>query len=504
MKEKTSQKISIVESEQQFRSMFENNNSIMLLLNPMNGDIKLANPAACDFYGWTFDEMAKKKIYEINILSKEKIDIEMKRALTEKRSKFQFKHKLKSGEIRDVVVNSSLAKVQGQKLLYSIIRDITEQHKTEVDLVASEERLNRSQKMAKVGSWEIKIGEETIWASEEAYNIFEVNNQKVITVEEIENFVYEDDKNRVHEALINLIEKEEEYNLEYRIFIKKSKKIKYVHSKAECNYDKDGNPTVVLGVIRDITARIKLEKEKEETQAIIRNQQKIESIGLLASGVAHEINNPINGIMNYSQLIVDSTFDNSEIKGYADEIILETHRVSSIVRSLLQFSRQDTKYHSKARIEDIIENTLLLIRMLIKKDQIILEVNINKNLPSIDCRSQQIQQVLMNLMTNSRDALNQKYKGFNENKKLIISCEKFIKNNQDWIRTTVEDYGTGITRETQNKMYEPFFTTKTKFKGTGLGLSISYGIVAEHNGELSFNTKEAEYTRFFLDLPAVK
>ena len=135
-----------------------------------------------------------------------------------------------------------------------------------------------------------------------------------------------------------------------------------------------------------------------------------------------------------------------------------------------------------------------------KQDQIKLEVNIEENLPKVKCRSQQIQQVLMNLFTNARDALNDKYDSYNDDKKIIILCDKVRIKDKDWVRITVEDHGNGIPKSIQDNIFDPFFTTKDRSRGTGLGLSISYGIIQEHNGKLGFTTKDGEYTMFTIDL----
>ena len=107
----------------------------------------------------------------------------------------------------------------------------------------------------------------------------------------------------------------------------------------------------------------------------------------------------------------------------------------------------------------------------------------------------------MNLLTNARDALNEKYPGFHDNKQLAISAGVFEKEGQPWIRTSVEDRGTGIPPHVRERVFDPFFTTKPRDKGTGLGLSISLGIVKDHGGELSIESIQGEYTRFHVDLP---
>ena len=252
---------------------------------------------------------------------------------------------------------------------------------------------------------------------------------------------------------------------------------------------------------RDITDRLKLEKSQQSLEAQLRNQQKLEAIGTLAGGVAHEINNPLSGILNYAQLILDELPIDTSSAVYASEIIHETERISEIVKSLLQFSRQEKQSHSYAGIYDIINHTILLIQTIIKKDQIELILDIEENLPNIKCRSQQIQQVLMNLLTNARDALNEKYPEFNENKMILLSCRQFTADNRRWIRITVEDQGNGVPMELREKIFEPFFSTKPKELGTGLGLSISFGIVKDHHGQIHIESEPGKYTRFIVELP---
>ncbi len=244
-------------------------------------------------------------------------------------------------------------------------------------------------------------------------------------------------------------------------------------------------------------------------EAHLINKQKLESIGVLASGVAHEINNPINGIMNYGQIINDlaasqdgnlnESRENIEI--YSKEIIQETKRVSTIVSNLLTFSRTDKSLSSKTDAETLIEGVLSLCSVLIKRNSISIELDIEKDLPQVKCRSQQIQQVLLNLLTNAKDALIIKYPIDDYNKKILISAHQHVAAEKKVVRITVEDNGSGIPIEAQKHIFEPFFTTKNRSDGTGLGLAISYSIMKDHGGFLSFETEEGQYTKFHIDLP---
>jgi len=257
--------------------------------------------------------------------------------------------------------------------------------------------------------------------------------------------------------------------------------------------------TWAIGV--DITARKQAEEQRVAVEAQLRQSQKLESIGTLAGGVAHEINNPINGIMNYAQLILDRLGADHEVSGFATEIGRETERVATVVRNLLSFARDERKPSSPAQMHKIVESTLLLIRTIIKNDHVIVESNIPEDLPSVVCRGQQVQQVILNLLTNARDALNEKYPGYDENKKITISSHTFKKDGKEWLRTTVEDLGIGVPEEIIDVIFDPFFSTKPRDKGTGLGLSISHGIITDHGGSLSAESKPGEWTRFHMDLP---
>jgi PAS domain S-box-containing protein len=266
----------------------------------------------------------------------------------------------------------------------------------------------------------------------------------------------------------------------------------------------DGAPTGILGVSRDITQRRRAEDERLKLEAQLRHQQKLESIGTLASGVAHEINNPLTGIMNYAELIQLWAPADEKVRVWAEKIIKESQRVAAIVRNLLAFAREETENHSLGDMRDIVTASLNLLTAVLRKDQIALTVEIAENLPPVRCRSQHLQQVIVNLVTNARDSLNERYPGYDANKTLAVRVERMERGGRPWIRTVVEDHGLGIAEDTQRRIFDPFFTTKPRHLGTGLGLSISHGIVAEHKGEIRVESEPGDFARFVVDLPAAE
>jgi PAS domain S-box-containing protein len=377
--------------------------------------------------------------------------------------------------------------------------DITEKKKAKTELIESE--LKHRTMISNISDVICIIGldGEAKYVSENITRVVGWQPEELIGIDSL-YYAHPDDLERIKSEFEDIIHHPNAIRkVEFRI-LHKDNSYRHIRLTAK-NMIGESTISGLLINYNDITDEKALEKERARLEEQLRNQQKLESIGTLASGVAHEINNPINGIMNYGQIILDTKSENPDINESAKEIIHESQRVAEIVKNLLEFSRQNTESNSTARVEDIIERTLSLIRTVVRHDQIDLKIDVEKDLPDVECRSQQIQQVLMNLFTNARDALNNKYEGYHEDKKIIVQSSRIRKDETDWIRITVEDHGVGIPKSLQEKIFDPFFTTKERHKGTGLGLSISYGIIQEHGGELSFESKEGEYTRFYIDLP---
>jgi len=261
---------------------------------------------------------------------------------------------------------------------------------------------------------------------------------------------------------------------------------------------------ILQAIVRDISQRKRAEEEKQNVERHLQQQQKLEAIGSLASGVAHEINNPLNIIMNYAQLILDATEDDNIVSDNAGEILQEGERIATIVRNLLDFSRKEADKTSAVAMNSIVTSTQSLMHKFLARDQVTVSIDIPTNLPLVNCNKQQIMQVLINLFTNARDALNSRYPGFDENKKLIVTASRITKDGIGFVRTTIEDHGSGVPADIASRIFDPFFTSKGRDLGTGLGLSISYDIVKKHGGELSMESIENHVTRFFLDLPVAR
>jgi PAS domain S-box-containing protein len=254
-------------------------------------------------------------------------------------------------------------------------------------------------------------------------------------------------------------------------------------------------------LIESIARMLGETEERRNAEVQVIQASKLASVGELAGGVAHEINNPINGIINCADILLQNLAEGSKEKKFAELMRAEAERVALIVRNLLTFSRQERQQHSMARMADIVEVVLSLTRKSIAKANIKLAVDVPDSLPKISCRSERIQQVLMNLIINAMHALDERFPGKDPGKNLFIRAEVHTNSGKPFLRLTVEDEGTGIAPEYKDRLFDPFFTTKGRDKGTGLGLSVSDGIVKEHGGTIIVESELGRYARFHVDLP---
>lgn len=247
-------------------------------------------------------------------------------------------------------------------------------------------------------------------------------------------------------------------------------------------------------VMRDIT-------EKKYLQAEAIRTCHLASLGELAAGVAHEINNPVTGIISIAEILTDKFHKLGGDKKIPERIVHDGERIGNIVQNLLSFARDKKEEHSPVHVNDILNLTLELVARQISKDGIHLSVNIPPGIPKIKARSQEIQQVFLNIISNARYALKKKYIGSHGNNVLDITGELIVIKKIKYVRLIFYDRGLGIPKKNIDKVADPFFSTKPKGEGTGLGLSISHGIIKNHGGKLWFESREGEYTKAIVDLP---
>jgi PAS domain S-box-containing protein len=262
-------------------------------------------------------------------------------------------------------------------------------------------------------------------------------------------------------------------------------------------WSEEGLPKSVIVVYRDIT-------EKKQLQAETARACQLASIGELAAGVAHEINNPINGIINCAQMLIDEKGVPGEQIDISQRILKAGSRIAMIVRNLLSFARDHEEEPELVSVQSILSDSLDLSEAQLRSDGIDLNVDLPDTIPAIKVRTHQIQQVFLNIISNARYALNQKFPSANPQKALEISGEVIDTNGTKYARLIFLDYGIGIPDAVLDRIGAPFFSTKPVGEGTGLGLSVSQAILSDHDGRFTFDSTEGQYTKVIVELPVAE
>ena len=256
----------------------------------------------------------------------------------------------------------------------------------------------------------------------------------------------------------------------------------------------DGKPCLILLLMRDVT----LEKE---LQAKYYQSQRMATIGVLAAGVAHEINNPLTAVSGFAEGLkrrlprIEKSIDQElmdDFSEYLGIILKECQRCQEIVQSLLTFGRQTCPESSPVNLNNLVNDTLKLLQNQLKqyrKD--LIQVELDESLPPVQGNESQLKQVVLDLLFNALDATQEKGA-------IILRTSS---GNGDWVSFSIEDTGCGIPSEHMDRLFEPFFTTKPVGKGVGIGLSTCYNIVDQHGGEIQVESEEGKGSTFMVKLP---
>jgi signal transduction histidine kinase len=246
--------------------------------------------------------------------------------------------------------------------------------------------------------------------------------------------------------------------------------------------------------MEDITERKRAEEEEKRLQQELYLSRRLASIGELAAGVAHEINNPLTGVIGFSQRLLRKSA-NEEFRHDLEIIYSEAQRAARVVQNLLTFARRREPKKEYSNINGILQKTLELRAYELKTGNIEIVTDLTPSLPEIMVDFLQIQEVFLNIILNAEQAMTETHgRG-----KLSIKTRQI----KDHIRISFNDDGPGIPPEQLDKVFDPFFTTRAEKGGTGLGLSTCHGIVTEHGGRIYARSKPGKGATFFVELPLV-
>lgn len=258
-------------------------------------------------------------------------------------------------------------------------------------------------------------------------------------------------------------------------------------------YDHD-KEIATFGIFTDLRAMLQIEEDLEQTHNMLMQSEKMAGLGRLAAGVAHEINNPMSGIMLYSNLIKEELGEDHTVNEDLQTIINEAERCKVIVADLLEFSHQTSYEMALIDLNDVIRKTLSVVQNQPLFHNIEINLYLDENLAPIFGNSIRLNQVVLNIIVNAAQAMDGRGK---------LNITSRTRANHDINEVIIADNGPGIEADLIDQIFEPFFTTKVTGEGTGLGLSVSYAIVKEHKGSIRVSSELNEGTTFTLRFPAV-
>jgi PAS domain S-box-containing protein len=256
-------------------------------------------------------------------------------------------------------------------------------------------------------------------------------------------------------------------------------------------YDEKGNEVASVGIFKDLRERSKMERELREIQQALLQSEKLAAMGRLTSQIAHELNNPIYGIMNTLELLKTEIPPESKRRRILELSLSEIQRLSEMLRNMLSFSKPEEEARKRIHLNELLEGILLMMERQMRESNIRVVLDLDHQIPEVMASTNQMRQVMLNMFKNAKEAMP-------NGGTLTVRTAK----EDQKVSVHIQDSGVGIPEEIRNKIFEAFFTTKQKVKGVGLGLSVCYGIIKDHGGDIRVESQEGKGTTFIISLPA--
>ena len=255
-------------------------------------------------------------------------------------------------------------------------------------------------------------------------------------------------------------------------------------------YDEKGNEIASVGIFKDLRERLKMERELREIQQALLQSEKLAAMGRLTSQIAHELNNPIYGIMNTLELLKTEIPPESKRRKILELSLSEIQRLSEMLRNMLSFSKPEEEARKRINLNDLLEGILLMMERQMRESNVRVVLDLDSQIPEVMASTNQMRQVMLNMFKNAKEAMP-------NGGTLTVRTA----NEDQKVSVHIQDSGVGIPEEIRNKIFEAFFTTKQKVKGVGLGLSVCYGIIKDHGGDIKVESEEGKGTTFIISLP---
>lgn len=381
----------------------------------------------------------------------------------------------------------------GQTILEGFIQDISKRKKAEKAFRESRETLLEAQRMTRTGSWEWDAESRVVTCSREMCKIFELDEERsVVDPDVILDRIHPEDLQMVNHILDQAFEGRPRYKIRFRISLPRGG-VRHIQGIGRVSYNAEGRPVRIRGSNQDITDRVTGEQEKEILESQLRHAHKMEAVGTLAGGIAHEFNNILGIILGNAELAMDEAGLGKETGESLKEICNASLRGRDVVRQLLSFARSsDPKPKKPVDVAALVQEVVGLLRAYIPSN-----VRFRTELPDRDATIMadptQLHQLMINLCNNAAQAM----AAGGEIEILLVHTrilDREIFMDQvlmpgAYLRLSVRDTGCGISPDNLKKVFHPFYTTKEVDQGSGMGLAVVYGIVREHGGVITIKSE---------------
>ncbi|NPU85713.1 MAG: PAS domain S-box protein [Syntrophaceae bacterium] len=469
------------------------------------------NDVMCHYTGYTREEFLA--LDPLQIIAEDSLELFLKRAADIMAGipisdKVEYKVRGKNGREFWVLLHNSFFHEGGKPVVSTVIvHDITERRQAEQALRDSEERYRTLVETSPDSILLYSLTGEILTASGQTAAMYGASStaQFMKEVRTVFDLLTDEGREKAAANFSRTLAKGHSEKNEYRIRLRDGSQI-----DAEINSslvrDASGEPQAFISVVRDITDRKRAEEERDRLQMQLLQAQKMESVGRLAGGVAHDFNNILAAIMGYAEMSLLLATPGTKVHQNLQEILKAAGRSADLTGQLLAFARRQVTSPKVLNLNDTVGGMLKMLRRLIGED-IDLAWIPGHDLWSVKIDASQVDQMLANLLVNARDAISGAGRVTIETRNVEVD-EGFIARHGefspgDYVLLSVSDTGCGIDRETLEHVFEPFFTTKEVGKGTGLGLAMVFGIVRQNEGFIHAYSEPRQGTTFRIYLPRV-
>lgn len=480
------------ESVERYRLLFDNANDSAFVFHLSDdgqpGNFIEVNNMACRSLGYTRDELSKMSPMDLS-------GSDNKRLISQRLEKLRQTgiivvdgiHVSKTGRRIPVEISSHLFELEGRPTVLSLARDTTEREKAQEALRESEERFRQIADQIGDVLWMTSVDRDHLFYISPSFAGLwgvpcdELYRNPMMLLDHI----HPDDRQRIADFVAT--RPTSEFSLEYRI-VRPDETVRWVWDRGFPIRNAAGEVYRIAGTFTDVTEQVQTRQREAEQQSKLMHADRLTTVGRLAAGIAHEINNPLAvlyGMLQEMDLDIKSV-SAAEIK----KMLGVSRRIKTVVNNLLVFSRQTGANKRIGELNRVIEDSLSFLSSQLRRNGIELDLQLAGDLPPLNMNPDQLQQVVVNIVLNAVDAMP-------DGGRLVVASSHVNRH----IQVTFEDTGIGIAPEQIDKIFLPFFTTKEVGKGTGLGLSISYGIVKDHGGDIQVTSQVGRGSTFSLTLP---